>query len=306
MLEAMLCKGSGLGGPGPGVWGAHPSMPPRYLHAVVAYEDSLFLFGGRSPVPVTTRITRYNPSTRVFTEVGVLPWAADSLQAVLMDGLIYVYSGNYGTERFGNLVTFNPVTNAVVVKAPGIAVAGPSLAAIKGKLYAFGGQTSVVTNTLRCYDPLTNAWTTLTPSGTTPVGRYYTGTVALDDKMYLVSGMTTGGGFVREINIYDPVANAWEPSIPTPFGFFANGIQLVGKKIYVFGGRDDGGGYGGYTNKCRVFDTETKTWYTVKPMDKVISYQGCGMVDGVIYSMGGYDGPGATVLGDVLTYIPAP
>lgn len=307
MLEALTGRiNTGPPPPGPGAWTALPSGAVSYLGRAVGFGDSVFIFGGRSPSNPTNAIRKYNTVTKAWSTVGTLPWTAESSVAVVIGNLIYVHAGGSGSTRFGNLVSFNPATNAVVTLAAGMAVTAASAVAMDGKMYVFGGNTTVTNNTLRCYDPAINSWSTLSPAGTLPASRYYHDAVTSGGKMYVVSGgsYTTSLTWIKALDVYDLATNTWEPSIPLTFGLYAYAIGIVGRKIYVAGGVEEANG-GTYVATTRIYDLDTKGWTIAQPQFKKLSYQQSGVADGKLYCFGGFDiGTGGPVA-DSLLYTPS-
>lgn len=304
MFEALLSKVGGGGSDPPGVWVPATAGTKSYIGKMIAIGTDLFVFGGTNNTTNTNVIRKFNTVTKVWSNVGTLPWTADSMVACVIDGLIYVHGGGDGSTRFGNLVSFNPANNQITVLMAGIASRGATGCAINGKFYVYGGTTTVTINTLRVYDPVTNAWTTLTPGGTAPGGKFYAGGGAVNNKFYIVGGAgATGGAWDKSINIYDPVANAWETSIPMSFGMYANVCAVIDDKIYTAGGAEESVGVGAYVKTTRVFDTIAKSWTVLAPQAKALAYQTEAVISGKIYAFGGYSVSEGAVA-DLNTFIP--
>jgi N-acetylneuraminic acid mutarotase len=76
----------------------------------------------------------------------------------------------------------------------------------QGKIYVFGGTSDANTtgaealSSVECYDPATNAWTTLPPL---PKALYYLTGAQIGGKMYLFGGINSGGTAVKDIYEYD-------------------------------------------------------------------------------------------------------
>lgn len=305
MLEALSVRPNfGPAPPGPGGWTALTSSAVSYLGRAIAFGGDIFVFGGRIPSAQSNLIRKYNIASKVWSNVGTLPWVGESAVAVVIGDLIYVHGGQgAGTTRYGNTVSFNPVTNVVTTLATGLAARASSAVAIDGKMYVFGGETTVYVNSLRCYDPATNQWTTLSPTGSIPTARAFHEAGVVGGKMYVVSGYITGNQAVKTMDVYDPVANAWEPAIVLGFGVYANGIGVIGKRIYVCGGIEQPNTV--YVDTTRVYDTETGQWTVVQPMFKKMAYLQVTMADNKLYSIGGYAVTSGGPVGDTAVYTPS-
>lgn len=289
MFESWLSTTNENGQP---VWGALTAGTPMFCGKIVGFETSLFCFGGATASGALATVRKFNLLTNTWATVATLPWVADSMCAVVIGGLIYVYGGGDGNSRFGNLVSFNPVTNAIVPLLAGAPCRGASAVAIDGKMYVYGGSTSstVILATLRCYDPATNTWTTLAPSGTLPGPKYYACEGVVNGKMVIAGG---GGGaavtnWSKTIETYDPVLNTWEASVPMVDGVYGAGGGVVGKRIYAVGGVQSSVGPSDYVKTVRAFDTETKSWVNLKDQAKALGYTAGGVLDGKLYLYGGY------------------
>ena len=304
MLEALCARPPfGSAPPGPGSWAALPSAPSAtYLGTAVAFGSDIFLFGGRAPTAQTNAIRKFNTLTNTWSTVGTLPWSAEAIVGVVINGLIYVHAGGSGASRFGNLVSFNPSNNAVTVLAGDVATTGAAAVAIGNKMYVFGGQTTnTVLNTIRCYDPVTNQWTALTPSGVVPTARYFVSAAAADGKMYIVSGATTGTVVVKSIDVYDPVANAFEQALPISFGIYAMGVGIIGRYLYVVGGSNQGP----TVDDTRIYNLDTKSWSSGAVLPKKLGYLPMAIVGDKLYTLGGYSSTAGGGVTDQYLYTPA-
>jgi N-acetylneuraminic acid mutarotase len=133
------------------------------------------------------------------------------------------------------------------------------VAAVNGKIYAIGGDTSSVmgnvvpgtsksypaVDTNEAYDPATNVWTTKTPM---PTARALFAITVCADKIYCIGGYTTNvtgynGSSGPELQVayndtatnevYDPVMDSWATMAPLPEPMSTLQANYVGNKIYV-------------------------------------------------------------------------
>lgn len=304
MFEA-LCARPPFGStpPGPGAWSFLPVGSSSYLGRAVSFGTDVFVFGGRLPTSPSNQIRKFNTLTNSWTLVATLPWVGESSVAVVIGNLIYVHGGaGTGTTRFGNIVSFNPVTNVVTPLLAGLPARAASAVSFDGKMYVFGGETSEYINTLRFYDPVTNAWSVIQTVGSIPEVRAFHDAVILGTKMYVVSGVTNGGQPTKTLNICDLVNWAWEPPVTIDFGVYAYGIGLMGKRIYVCGGVETGTVY---SDATRIYDTETEQWTLAKAMPKKVAYVQAAVIGDKLFSTGGYAVPGNSPVTDTLLYTPS-
>jgi N-acetylneuraminic acid mutarotase len=176
-------------------------------------------------------------------------------------------------------------------------------AAVAGQVLVYGGQdaTSKPMGIFWKFDPGSGQWSKL-PSNPMPV--HHGAAVGVGRKFYVFGGFRLPDS--GKSNWY-PVNNAWVfdldsqtwsplPPMPTPRGALA--AEAVGGKIYVIGGAriPDGmnmpdGLYGGGPTELlgtnEMFDTETNTWKTLRPMPTPRNHHSVAEVGGKIYAIGG-------------------
>ncbi|VVC46024.1 BTB/Kelch-associated,BTB-kelch protein,BTB/POZ domain,Kelch-type beta propeller,Kelch repeat type [Cinara cedri] len=101
-------------------------------------------------------------------------------------------------------------------------------------------------------------------------------------------GGWSGGSPTAIIETYDWKSDRWTRILnEDTYGPRAyHGTIVVDHCIYILGGFDGLE----YFNSCRKFDTLTKTWLGVAPMNCKRCYISVALLDGVIYAMGGFDG----------------
>jgi len=116
-------------------------------------------------------------------------------------------------------------------------------AVVNGKIYVFGGGSTIGTlplTTNEMYDPATNTWTTKAPM---PTGRSAAAAAAVNGKIYVIGGFTGSGSQTTHVNeMYDPATNTWTTKAPRPRFATRAGIAVINGKIYVVGGEHGGTG----------------------------------------------------------------
>ncbi|KAK7246775.1 hypothetical protein RIF29_41645 [Crotalaria pallida] len=123
---------------------------------------------------------------------------------------------------------------------------GCSVGAIDGCIYALGGfsKASAMKSVWR-YDPVKNCWTEASPMS---VGRAYCKTGILNDKLYVVGGVTRGRGGLSPLQsaeVYDPHTGMWSqlPSMPfvkaqvLPTAFLADLLKPIATGMTSYRGR---------------------------------------------------------------------
>jgi N-acetylneuraminic acid mutarotase len=196
-----------------------------------------------------------------WTQMKPLPQGANEVIGAAVDGLLYVYGGQRTQTRHLNR---------------GVNFKGEPL----GMFWA--------------YDPKVDSWTWLKPN---PVPVHHGAATATGKKFYVFGGFRlpdTGKiGWYPENRawVYDTETQSWSdlPPMPTPRG--AQAAVALGHKIYVVGGAKippgadlpDGltpGGQIEILGTTEMFDTETNSWTTLKPMTLPRNHHDIAYLDG--------------------------
>ncbi|EYU35402.1 hypothetical protein MIMGU_mgv1a005531mg [Erythranthe guttata] len=151
---------------------------------------------------------------------------------------------------------------------------GCSIGAIGSSLYVIGGFSwARATSTVFRYDPILNAWSEATPMANS---RAYSKTAVLDDKLYVVGGVTRANGGLTPLQsaeAFDPLTGKWSelPNMPfskgrvLPTAFLAEMLKPIATGMVSYRGKiyvpqslycwpfyvDVGG---------EVYDPETNSW----------------------------------------------
>lgn len=182
---------------------------------------------------------------------------------------------------------------------------------LDGKLYAFGGYTSIDPFTSSqdygVYDPETGSWTDL---GTMPIPETHADIAEDDstDTLYFVGGLrgTYPGTPVSDVWAFHADDNTWQqlPSLPQPLG--GGTADLVNGEIHYFGG---------IGTSSRSLDLSVhyvlklgdSQWQTASPLPVARDHMSSVVLNGIIYIFGGEIGHDTDHLQQTLTqmYDPA-
>jgi N-acetylneuraminic acid mutarotase len=195
------------------------------------------------------------------------------LAAVALAGKIYAIGGLAGRAN----------ANEIFDTATGVWSLGADLpeetdhawgVALDGRVYVGGGTTSRVFS----YDPASNAWTEVASSafvhGGTPAA------AVIDGRIYVAGG--TGGGMSgNELEVYDPMANAWSTLAPMSCARNHTGGGIIGGKLYVAGGRP------GSQTCLEAYDPQANAWTRKAEMPTGRSGVAAAAVESCLYVFGG-------------------
>lgn len=162
---------------------------------------------------------------------------------------------------------------------------------VNGKIYVVGGityedennnhQNYTVVNEV--YDPATDSWTTKRPAPIA-VARYASAVV--NNKIYIMGGTNASQQLISN-QIYDVGNDTWSLGASLPaYTYYAAAAATTGvmapKRIYVIGG-----GLTDPSNAVYVYDPESDNWTSGAPMPTNRTSFALGIVNDVIYAMGG-------------------
>ncbi len=131
-----------------------------------------------------------------------------------------------------------------------------------------------------------------------PSKRTEVSAAALDGKIYVVGGFSRPSfsnvldfAISRDVEVYDPVADAWSTAMPLPEGRHHAGIAVLDGFLYVIGGFAKSGFSVWHTvNTVYQFDPVTQIWRERAPMPTARGALGVAVYQGRLYAIGGYDG----------------
>lgn len=199
----------------------------RHENALVRAGDYFILLGGRG----MKRNDIYNTQTKEWTQGAMPPFEIHHIQAVEMDGLVYVMgalSGGWPHETpLSHILIYDPVLDLWALGpeipaerrrgAAGVVVYDRKIYLVCGII---DGHNSGWVNWLDEFDPATNSWRILPDA---PRSRDHLHAAVIDDKLYVAGGRRSGyqsQGFqatVKETDVYNFRTGEWT-TLPSPEG----------------------------------------------------------------------------------------
>ena len=142
---------------------------PRVGASAVAYEGNIIVFGGRrNDIDYVSEIEAWRPGQEEWSIIGDLPPARAWMSAIVLDNLIYVAGGTYGSlQRYDRIdivvpyLDIDPPYAAVTTANDSLPSARSHHAMVKfnGSVYLFGGYSNWPLND--CYRWDEDGWTQL-------------------------------------------------------------------------------------------------------------------------------------------------
>jgi hypothetical protein len=284
-------------------WTARASMPEgRAALGVGVVNGIVYAVGGSPPQHgVVGTVYAYDPVKDAWSTKASMPTARVYLGVAALNGILYAVGGGDCCGPFATVEAYDPVTDTWATKASmPTALAGPGVAAINGILYVVGGQAATgFVATVEAYDPVTDTWATKTSM---PTPRGGLGLAAINGILYAVGGADNSGASAT-VEAYDPVTDTWttKPSMPTARGGL--GVAAINGILYAVGGAAGACASGGELATVEAYNPASDTWGTKASMPTARDILGVGLVNGILYTVGGQI-PGCTYVATNEAYYP--
>ncbi len=183
-------------------------------------------------------------------------------------------------------------------------------------ILSIGGQAPKAVRSVECYTFKEDRWTHLSDM---PVRRCRCGVAVVRGLVYAVGGFN-GSLRVRTVDVYDPVRDVWSSAPNMEARRSTLGVAVYNDCIYAVGGFDGSTGL----NSAEVLDLGVpsptlfelnsdvvrsrnglkREWRPIANMSTRRSSVGVGVLGGLIYAVGGYDGNSRQCLSSVEVYAP--
>lgn len=250
---------------------------------VATADGKIYAIGGASANGFCSFNEQYDPSTNTWTSKASMPTARSAFGIAVFQNRIYCIGGyvKWGPTAVNEV--YNPASDSWQTKKP---LPAPSLNiqanVVEGKIYVIGGNPNGTLN--QVYDPITDSWATKAPVPTavsSPVS------AVADDKIYVFANGLT--------QIYDAKNDSWSVGTPAPSPIITaaaaatTGIYAA-ERIFVFGAEAKLP-YWQLTTTGFItqgYNPETDNWTQSFPMPTGRYDVGVGVVDDIIYTIGGF------------------
>ena len=206
-----------------------------------------------------------------------------------LNGTLYVVGGLNSVTTYADTIwAYDPAANTWTARAPiPTPRLGLGVTSVNGILYAIGGSPYHPVNKVEAYDPASNHWTTKTPMH---CAREEFGVGVVNGTIYVVGGVFGPDcGNAMSVEAYDPVADTWTPKAPIPVAYLIIRAAVVNGIVYAVSGIDTtqpGDTIARFMLHVQAYDPSTDTW-TTKSSHAGGGSVGVGVIDGVIYVLGG-------------------
>lgn len=252
-------------------------------------KDILYAVGGNNGATDLATVEAYDPGTNKWTTKTPMPTARSGLAIGVVNGILYAFGGSNGGTALTTVEAYDTVADSWTTKASmSTARYGLGVGVVNGQIYTVGGfiapdQSSPV----EAYDPLADGWV---PRASMPFGRMLLGVGVVNNILYGVGGSTDGSNNLPTVEAYDYVSDTWTTETPMsiPRGGLAVGVN--DGILYAVGGQLPDIVVGSTVPKTlEAYNPATNSWTTKDPMPTGRTLLAAGVVNGILYAVGGDD-----------------
>jgi Kelch motif/Galactose oxidase, central domain len=209
----------------------------RHENGMAAVAGRLYLIGGRGDRP----LERFDPTTGAWVRLAPPPLRLHHLQAVALDGRIFVvsaFTGDFPEETpISHVLIYDPATDAWL-QGPEIPLerrrGASGVGAHEGRIYVVGGNRrghmSGYVPWLDVLDPSTGDWTVLPDA---PNARDHFHAAVIDGRIYAAGGRRsshdTGEGMslpVAAVDVFDIASGRWR-TLAEPLPTLRSGTSAI-------------------------------------------------------------------------------
>lgn len=221
--------------------------------------------------------------TIVWKEVASLPEGYYSGEAVSLNNEIYFVAGRRDKSKTSFFYKFTPKTNKWLKLAD---IPHPTtnlaLAAVKGKIYAIGGDLFKDTN--REYNPETNTWRILEPM---PTARQHIDCGVFGDEIYIMGGLTSWKNITKTHEAYNVLSNTWLEKAAIPSLRNNAAVVSLDSLIYVIGGAGTKENIWGDILTVETYNGNSNKWVQKNDLPLLLFKPGAVVVNSEIIILGG-------------------
>jgi N-acetylneuraminic acid mutarotase len=147
------------------------------------------------------------------------------------------------------------------------------------------------------------SWTTRAPM---PTARGGFGVSVINGKVYVAGGqLHNSDTMTATLEVYDPISDTWTTKAPMPTARGA-GVKAIAVNgvLYVIGGCTTND-CSGFVGTVEAYNPVSNSWTTKAPMPTARRSFGIDAVNGMVYAVGGLQGPGSSGISTNEAYDPA-
>lgn len=234
------------------VWTALTALPSARAYArAVAWNGSIYIFGGRNSGGYLTELQQYNITNNNYTALTAPPDGRGWSGVTLWNNRMYIFGGNKAAAAHDDIWYWDLALSSWTTVASTLpnACAACAAATVGNYIYIHRGtDLSAYYSDFWRFDPVNVAWATMLPLPG-PV-RCFENMVALNNTIYVFGGYSTAtSSMIALPQKYSVTSNKWS-SFPSPSAGISDGVaDVIGDAIFTTSGDINSG-----------FNTKTRTY----------------------------------------------
>ncbi|CAH1239096.1 KLHL29 [Branchiostoma lanceolatum] len=204
------------------------------MMSVVVHEHHIYVTGGKIKRKSLSQVLRYNLFASRWETLASMQQPRRAHGSGVVDGLVYVLGGRAGPIIVDKVECYHPIKNEWQWCAPlPQAVRVPSVASLRGKLYAICGSQGAHRPCpyIQVYTPSTDSWSLVSTPGLDHIAAP---AVVLDDSIYIL-----GGELSKQVTVFKPKDGSIATAPDLNFKRADHAAAQIDSKIYVLGGMQD-------------------------------------------------------------------
>jgi N-acetylneuraminic acid mutarotase len=194
------------------------NLPSIHHHTVTKFNNKFFVVGGITPDGNSSKFYEYDLATNeisIFNTIGDVHSPVYGHCSELIFNKIFIYGGIRSNNSVSSMYVLSPYTRTLERINPIVQPIARNAAAscvFNNRMYVFGGldNSNNNLNDFFYFDPITNEWVDVNPSGDVPSPRYNARLIKHDRYMYLHGGSLNNSEDYSDLYRYDVLANTWE------------------------------------------------------------------------------------------------
>ncbi|MCK5148884.1 hypothetical protein KAR48_19170 [bacterium] len=222
--------------------------------------------------------------TITWKKMADLPKGFRGGEAVSLNNKVYFFSGRGRFKASKSFYQFEPSANSWTklanIPKPTTNLA---LAAVKGKIYAIGGDKFLNVN--HVYTPETDSWEALAPM---PTARQHIDCGRYGENIYIIGGLTSWKKISMKNEVFNTETNSWAEMAAIPSLKNNPAIVTLDSLIYVIGGGGSETDIWAETARVDCYNCNSNTWERKADLPFTIFKPGAVVIEDNIIVLGGF------------------
>ncbi|CAL4067802.1 unnamed protein product [Meganyctiphanes norvegica] len=224
----------------------------RWGHSAVAYENNVYVWGGRNEETFCNILYCFVTKTNSWTKpdiIGHPPSARWKHSACVINNCMYIFSGSSDKQDL-YVFDFKKMSWDIIQSngEPPSARVYHTAVAIDNIMYVWGGRkplsptSEAYSPIVYAFDPKTNNWSHITVTGSTPIARRSHSAFTHDNHMFIYGGWNQNKNKnLDDLWSFDPRTSEWQEmqqSSPAPDSIEGHVSCVVETRMFLHGGGD--------------------------------------------------------------------